>query len=128
LRQCLALSDAAGTRLELLALLDRVAPRTSGEPARSAVHRALAQLREESGELPQAVESWRVVLAAHADDAPALASLARLLEKLERHDELLEVLRKQRALAGDDAAKAELLWRIGVLQDDTLREADGALQ
>ncbi len=127
LELCLFLVDAAEAADELSALLTEVAAKASDDKARAALYRALARLQVDHQELAEAVESWKRVLEILPSDEEALDQIGRLLSKQGRVAELLDVLRRQLTIAEDPARRAALLFQIGALQQDHLKDAPSAL-
>jgi tetratricopeptide (TPR) repeat protein len=126
LELCLSLVEPAGTPEELVEVLANVAPK-AGDAARAELYRALARLQARMGEDNEALAAWRKVLEVRATDEEALESVGRLLTSEGKPAELLEVLRRQLAMAEDPARRAGVLFQIGVLQEDQLKDNLGAL-
>ncbi len=127
LEMCLSFAHPADAEDALVELLEEVAPRANTPESRTALYRALAQLKEREGELDEAVESWRRVLETNPQDPEALETMTRLLASQERGDELLEVLRRQLSMAEDPERRADVLFQMGALQADTLGDPASAL-
>lgn len=123
---CVALCQEAGAEAELAELLGELAPRV--EQIRPSWAAARARLLEALGRRGDAIECWKSVLAFRPGDPEALEHAARLLERESRFAELLEVLRRKLELAGDEQIRSELMLRTGVLLEDALHDAPGALQ
>ncbi|SEU06983.1 tetratricopeptide repeat protein [Stigmatella erecta] len=126
LELCLSLVDAASTHEELADMLSNIAPK-AGDAARAELYRALAQLQARMGEDAEALAAWRKVLEVRPTDVEALESVGRLLTSEGKPAELLEVLRRQLAMAEDPLRRAAVLFQIGVLQEDQLKDNLGAL-
>lgn len=126
LELCLSLVEPAGTPEELVEVLVGVAPKAS-DAARGELYRALARLQARMGEDNEALAAWRKVLEVRPTDEEALESVGRLLTSEGKPAELLEVLRRQLAMAEDPARRAAVLFQIGVLQEDQLKDNLGAL-
>ena len=121
------LAGVAGTHEELQALLEECVTKAHDDKARVGLFRALARLRDEAGETVGAIDALKRVLAISPTDQTALGQLAALYQKANRPAELLEVLRRELALADAPDARAQLLLEIGTLQDEVLEDAIGAL-
>jgi tetratricopeptide (TPR) repeat protein len=126
LELCLSLVEPAGTAEELVEVLAGVAPK-AGDAARGELYRALARIQARMGEDSEALAAWRKVLEVRPTDEEALESVSRLLTSEGKPAELLEVLRRQLAMAEDPARRAAVLFQIGVLQEDQLKDNLGAL-
>ncbi|MHB8874318.1 MAG: tetratricopeptide repeat protein, partial [Myxococcaceae bacterium] len=127
LELCLFLVDAADAADELSAMLGEVASKAADDKARASLFRALARLQVSHDEADLAVESWKRVLEIIPSDAEALDSIGRLLAKAGKVPELLEVLRRQLNTAEEPARRAGLLFQIGSLQQDHMKDGMGAL-
>ena len=127
LELCLAWARPADAEDALADVLEEVAPRATDGAARAALHRALAQVKEREGDLAFAIEAWRRVLDAQAQDDEALERLGALLQQEGRGAELLEVLKRQLAQTEAPDARAELLFQMGSLQADGLSDKPAAL-
>jgi tetratricopeptide (TPR) repeat protein len=126
LELCLSLVEPAGTPEELMEVLSNIAPK-AGDAARAEIYRALGRLQARMGDDNEALAAWRKVLELRATDEEALESIGRLLTSEGKSTELLEVLRRQLAMAEDPARRAGVLFQIGVLQEDQLKDNLGAL-
>lgn len=122
----LSLVEPAGTAEELVEVLADIAPKAS-DAARGELYRALARLQARMGEDAEALAAWRKVMEVRPTDEEALESVGRLLTSEGKPTELLEVLRRQLAMAEDPARRAVVLFQIGVLQEDQLKDNLGAL-
>lgn len=120
--------DAAQAHEELAALLGEVAERAHSEASRAEIHRALAQLAQGPlNEIPRAIAAWQKVLEAAPSDAGALAELARIHRETGDGEALLEIYKRQLSLAEDVDKRVELLFKIGEVQDERLRDYAGAI-
>jgi tetratricopeptide (TPR) repeat protein len=126
LELCVSLVEPAGTAEELVEVLGNVAPK-AGDAARGELYRALARIQARMGEDNEALAAWRKVLEVRPTDEEALESVSRLLTSEGKPAELLEVLRRQLAMAEDPVRRAVVLFQIGVLQEDQLKDNLGAL-
>ncbi len=119
---------AAGTQEELASLLASAAEKARTDEGRAGLQRALAQLY--AGDLKQpdeAVAAYRKLLELSPGDPAALDGLAALFRAQGRWAELLDVLRRQGAMAQEAPARAEILRRIGEVQDDELGDDNQAI-
>ena len=122
-----SLAERAQAQEELAALLEEVLPRASSEVARVGLTRALARTHQSLGRMEEAVRAWERLLEAVPADGEALGALERLHGQAGRSAEVLEVLRRQLAVAEEPAAKTALLLRMASLQDGALQDPVGAL-
>ncbi len=123
----LSLFGPADTHDEMLTLLSEVAPRASIDASRANIYRALARLQAQNDETDESVESWKRVLEIVPTDPEALEQVGRLLGRQGRVPELIEVLKKQLAMSEDSNRRAALMFNIGVLQEEQLKDGVGAL-
>jgi tetratricopeptide (TPR) repeat protein len=124
---CLKTVEPAGTAEELVALLSEIAVKASHDRARASIYAALAKVQDGSGDPEQAAVSWQKLLDLQPSNREALENVGRLFKQMGKAKELLEVLRRQISTTEDGAAKASLLFQIGALQQDHLRDDVGAL-
>lgn len=124
---CLQLVEPADASDDLCSLLAEIASKAGDDAARAALYRSLARLQTRQQQLDRGVDSWKRVLEIHAADEEALDAIARLYAKLGRGPDLLEVLRRQLATAEDPTRRSLLLLQIGTLQDEHLKDSQGAL-
>jgi tetratricopeptide (TPR) repeat protein len=127
LKLCINLAPSANASDELAATLEDVATRATDVTARAEIFRALAKQLEQLDQKPKAIEAWKQVIALSATDTEAITSIGRLLAESGRLPELLDVLRRQATTLEDPEARAAVLLRMGVLQDDQLKDLTGAL-
>ncbi len=128
LASCLALAQQAGAQEELAEHLADMVDRARTDEARVALQRALARLLSATAEQAEpALRAWRRLLELAPADIEALDGLADLYREGGHWDELLEVFRKQLAAANAPGQRAELLRRIGELQDERLSDYNGAI-
>ncbi len=121
------LAERAPAHEELSALLEEVLPRASSDAARVGITRALARAQQSLGRTEEAIHAWDRLLEALPSDAEALTALERLHGQAGRPAEVLEVLRRQLAVADAAPAKTALLLRMADLQEKSLQDAVGAL-
>jgi tetratricopeptide (TPR) repeat protein len=88
----------------------------------------LSELWEEQlGDLARAADFLRKAQSLPGDEAPVLASLERVLRKLNDSAELAEILSREAEVAGDPAAQADFLAALGEVRLRGLEDAEGAL-
>ncbi|MGC4115854.1 MAG: hypothetical protein QM765_14920 [Myxococcales bacterium] len=118
----------AGAEEECASLLSEEVEKARSDEARIALQRALAQLlATQPAERDQAVLAFRRLLELSPGDPEALDGLAAFYRDGGQWADLLEVLRRQLAAAPDGAARAELMRRIGELQDEKVGDKTGAI-
>ncbi|MBS1151702.1 MAG: adventurous gliding motility protein AgmK, partial [Myxococcaceae bacterium] len=127
LELALSLFAQADTHDEMIALLGEVGPRASIDVSRANIYRALARLQAQTDETAESVESWKRELELVPTDPEALEQVGRLLGRQGRVPELIEVLKRQLAMAEDSNRRAALMFQIGVLQEEQLKDGIGAL-
>lgn len=111
-------------------LVDALAQRAgkATDPAQAAsLYRRLARIAEEEmGDDVRAIDAF-VKASGHDDDASeTLVHLDRLYQKTARWQDLLEVLDRRIAAAGDPEERTELLIRLGGLRVERFDDARGA--
>ncbi|MCE9668260.1 tetratricopeptide repeat protein [Myxococcus stipitatus] len=126
LELCVSLVDKAEAPEELSAILAEVAPK-AGDSSRAELYRALARLHTDLGEPAEALTAWKRVLELRPTDTEALDGTVRLVASQGKPTELLEVLRRQLAVAEEPARRATVLFQIGALQEEQLKDSLGAL-
>ncbi|MEW5738109.1 MAG: tetratricopeptide repeat protein [Myxococcota bacterium] len=112
---------------EMIALLTEVAPRASSDVARANIYRALARLQAQADEEEGAVEAWKRVLEIAPTDGEAMQQIGALLARQGRVHELLDVLKRQLTVEEDLERRVALLFQVGVLQEEQLRDAASAI-
>jgi tetratricopeptide (TPR) repeat protein len=122
-----SLAERAQAQDELAALLEEVLPRASSDAARIGITRAIGRSEQALGRAEQAVNAWERVLEAAPADAEALSALEKLHGQAGRSAEVLEILRRQLAVAEEPSARIALLLRMSALQDGALKDPVGAL-
>jgi len=119
----------------LITLLQNEAARKSLETRRGALSEMASLATERLGDYKLAIEIWNRVLELPAPvveegadastlitDAVALTALQWLYEREKRYLALAEIMRRQRAIVGDDAAAAvPILEKLGALLSDRLK-------
>ncbi|MFZ5444170.1 MAG: tetratricopeptide repeat protein [Myxococcota bacterium] len=112
---------------EMAALLAEVAPRASNDAARAELYRALARLQAQADEEQEAIESWKRVMELVPTDAEAMQQMGQLYSRQGRVNELLEVLKRQLTIEEENGKRASLLFQIGSLQEEQLRDPNAAI-
>ncbi|MBL8914664.1 MAG: tetratricopeptide repeat protein, partial [Archangium sp.] len=112
---------------EFAALLQEVAPRASSDAARANLYRALARIQAQADEEAEAIESWKRVMELVPTDSEAMQQMGQLYSRQGKVPELLEVLKRQLTIEEDTAARAALLFQIGSLQEEQLRDVNTAI-
>lgn len=123
----LLLYKAADAADEVIALLADVAPRASNDAARASLFRELARLQMQNDDEADAVESWKRVIELSPSDSEALAHIGQLLGRQGRMPELLEVLKRQLNVEEDLERRVALMFQMGVLQEEQLKDTAAAL-
>ncbi len=118
---------AAEAEDELVSLLSEVAPRASGDLPRAGLYRALARLQAQQDEEQGAVESWKRVLELAPTDAEAMDQVGGLLARQGRVPELYDVLKRQLTIEEDLGRRVALMFQLGTLQEEQLRDPGAAI-
>jgi len=124
---CLKLVGPADAVEDLAALLKEVGEKATDDSARSRIYAALARIQDDAGELERAAASWQRVLQLAPSHQEALDNVGRLFHRLGKARELYEVLRRQASVADEPGGRAALLFQMGALQQEQLRDDAGAL-
>ncbi len=127
LELALAFFKKADAEDEMAALLGEVAPRAADDAQRANLYRALAKLQAQADEEAEAIESWKRVMELVPTDAEAMAAMGQLYSRQGRVPELLEVLKRQISIEEDTGRRAGLLFQMGVLQEEQLKDANTAI-
>lgn len=118
---------AADAEDEMIALLSEVAPRASADAARANLYRALARLQAMADEEEEAVEAWKRVMEIAPTDSEAMQQIGTLLARQGRVHELLDVLKRQLTVEEDTDRRVALLFQVGVLQEEQLKDPATAI-
>jgi tetratricopeptide (TPR) repeat protein len=81
---------------------------------------------DKMSDLEGAANAWRAVTSLDPADGDARGTLAKLLEKLERWDELVQVLERDALSTLDPTTKAEIFRRLGRLHRDQRQDLGAA--
>ena len=93
------------------------------------IHAKIATLQEERlGDRAAAVDSWRKVLEARDTDDRAINALIRLLEALDRNEELIEVLQRKSELSTDVDEQKSTFLRIAEIYETLLVQPEKATE
>ena len=88
----------------------------------------LAELHEDQlNDLPRAADFLRKALSLPGDEQDVLASLDRVLRKLEAWEELAEILSREAEVTNDPNEQADFLAALGDTRLRSLDDAEGAL-
>lgn len=112
---------------EMISLLGEVAPRASDDAARANLYRALARMQAMADEEEEAVEAWKRVMEIAPTDSEAMQQIGALLARQGRVQELLDVLKRQLTVEEDTERRVALLFQVGVLQEEQLRDPATAI-
>ncbi|HUB09934.1 MAG TPA: tetratricopeptide repeat protein, partial [Myxococcales bacterium] len=127
LQWALTAAERAGVAEELAGLLSELSPAIANAEAARRIHWALARLYEGPlGDAARAAGEWRQVLELAPDDDEAFQSLQAILSTNGDHGSLLELLRRQLAVAEDVGRRVQLLHRIGAIQESAQQDPAGA--
>ena len=112
---------------EMASLLTEVAPRASNDAARAELYHALARLQAQADEEQESIESWKRVMELVPTDAEAMQQMGQLFSRQGRVNELLDVLKRQLTIEEDTGRRSALLFQIGSLQEEQLKDPNGAI-
>lgn len=92
------------------------------------LQRRLATITLENLNHPEeALGHYEAILAEQPEDRESLLALESICQSLERWPRLLEIFDRRIEMEDDTEGKLELLFRAGTLQEDILKEYDGAV-
>ncbi|MBX3191757.1 MAG: tetratricopeptide repeat protein [Labilithrix sp.] len=112
---------------KLLGLERREADRLYGDE-RARKFLDIAKLATERVKKPEVcIELWGEVLNSDPSNAEALGALGGLYERSKDFDKLVEVLEKQAEVTYDNAAKIQILTKLGTIYGDRLNNDEGAV-
>jgi tetratricopeptide (TPR) repeat protein len=112
---------------KLLVLQRRDAERTYGAE-RAAKFLEIAKLATERVKKPEiCIELWNEVLTTDESNAEALGALAALYERSKEFDKLVTVLERQVEVTYDNAARIQILTKLGTFYGDRLNNDEGAV-
>src|SRR5262249_59080 len=112
---------------EMVALLNEVSSKAADDSRRAELYRTLGRIETEADEVEEAVDAWKHVLELLPTDPEALEAIGKRLNKAGRVQELIDVLKRQLAMAEDPQQRASLLFQMGSLQQDHMKDPGGAL-
>ncbi|AKU99995.1 TPR domain protein, putative component of TonB system [Labilithrix luteola] len=112
---------------KLLGLERKEAERLYGDE-RARKFLEIAKLATERVKKPEVcIELWAQVLDSDPSNAEALGALGGLYERSKEFDKLVEVLEKQAEVTYDNAAKIQILTKLGTIYGDRLNNDEGAV-
>jgi len=112
---------------KLLVLQRRDAERTFGAE-RASKFLEIAKLATERVKKPEVcIELWNEVLTTDESNAEALGALAALYERSKEFDKLVTVLERQAEVTYDNAARIQILTKLGTFYGDRLNNDEGAV-
>jgi golgin subfamily B member 1 len=112
---------------KLLGLERREAERLYGDD-RARKFLEIAKLATERVKKPEVcIELWQQVLDSDPSNAEALGALGGLYERSKDFDKLVNVLEKQVEVTYDNAAKVQILTKLGTIYGDRLNNDEGAV-
>jgi tetratricopeptide (TPR) repeat protein len=118
-----------GDHHELSATLGRKIELARDPGDRRGLRMAAARVAERDlNDVFEAITQLQGVLGEHPQDAEALAELDRLFAREKQWPELLEVIDRRAALAGDLVGRAELAFRAARLVEQEMSEPSDAIQ
>ncbi|MEZ4452382.1 MAG: tetratricopeptide repeat protein [Nannocystaceae bacterium] len=120
---------ALGREEDLLAVLATKLSLAADDEERRAIHTRSGAIQEQLGHDEQAIAAYEAVLAMGVEDPNVLAALDRMYLRLERWNELADIIRRELAVTEDEqvVARAGFLLRLGVLYHDKLAQAETAI-
>jgi tetratricopeptide (TPR) repeat protein len=107
--------------------LDEVAQREALAEKQERLYKAAVVYEEHLSNPDEAIAAFVSALALDEADAHSLLELARLYESLERFDEQLEILARQKALATEQGARDTLELKRALVLKDKMQDFSGAL-
>jgi tetratricopeptide (TPR) repeat protein len=112
---------------KLLGLERREAERLYGDE-RARKFLEIAKLATERVKKPEVcIELWQQVIESDPSNAEALGALGGLYERSKDFDKLVDVLEKQAEVTYDNAAKIQILTKLGTIYGDRLNNDEGAV-
>lgn len=119
-----------GRARELLEVLEKRLELSATPEERRANLYAIAQLSETDLNDPQrAVDTYNAILAEFGDENPALQRLDALFDKLERWEELAQILERELVLLGqDETASLDVKYRLGRVLEQHLGKTREAIE
>lgn len=122
------LYTAAGKWAELIDIIRRQTDWVEGTVDRKGSFARIARLYEDQlGDADSAIAAWRDVLTEDPDDGEALDALERAYTERKQARDLIDILRRRVEIAGDAAAKKDLLRRIAGLWERDAEEPSEAI-
>ncbi|MFN3202425.1 MAG: hypothetical protein ACE366_28760 [Bradymonadia bacterium] len=122
------LYDQVGDDVALVQILAEKAERTAEAESRRSLRARRAGIWETRlGDLPEAIDTWRSVLADDRHDVGAFTELERLLSLSERWPELTQLYEARLGDVTEDPARADLEFKLGEAWERHLGEGEKAL-
>src|SRR5690606_4379745 len=120
---------ALGREEDLLDVLATKLTLAADEDEQRATQTRIGSIHEQLGHADKAIEAYEAVLATGVEDPSVLAALDRMFLGLERWPELADILRRELDVREQDdfEGRAELLLRLGVVQQEKLSNAREAV-
>jgi golgin subfamily B member 1 len=120
--------ETLGSWKDLKVVYERELENASGNTAEADIRAKLAHLAAERlGEIPTAIETWKLVLDLRGEDPEALGALANLYEGQQTWSELVDVLERQYDIATSDEERVNILTRRARVFSDKLGRDEQAL-
>jgi tetratricopeptide (TPR) repeat protein len=122
------LADATRAWAELAALYESELAKMMEVPRQVEMLLRVARVYEEElAQRDKAIATFRRVVDADSENRDAILALDRLYQQAERWTDLVEILRREIRLAGDDNEIIALQFRLGQLFEQNLRDVDNAI-
>ncbi|HEY8379115.1 MAG TPA: tetratricopeptide repeat protein, partial [Nannocystis sp.] len=121
---------ALGREQDLLSVLRTKLSLAQSDEDRRAIQSRMGSIHEQLGNVDEAVAAYEAVLATGVEDPTALAALDRLYLGQGKWIELADILRRELDITAPEQteARATLLLRLGVVQQDKLSSAPDAVE
>ncbi|MDX2023641.1 MAG: tetratricopeptide repeat protein [Deltaproteobacteria bacterium] len=114
---------------DLLAIYDKKLAMATTDDERRDVRFKLASLYEEEvKDADKAIEAYSAILKEAPEETAALQALDRLYSATSNWKELAKTLERELALALDEVASADLIYRLGKIKEDHLGNPEGAVE
>ncbi len=123
------LYEQAGRWRDLVQVIERRRDAADdGQARRTLMTRAAEVLAAKLESVPEAIDAWRAVIDEFGPEAAALSAIEALYAAAERWPELGDAYEQHLDIVEDDAARLDLLAKLGDLRRDHLGELGGALE
>lgn len=127
-RRLEVLLDRLGRPAERLDVLDKLATLETDEGARRDVLARGAFVAASLGDIERALSSWQKRLAEDGADPEALDAVVEILQRANRHQDLVAALRRRIDATGDDTKKRADLVRIAGIEERDLADVSAAVE